>query len=166
MATPCRPAPRLAQVRGKRVEDTDREAPRTAAVKWTRYRQTTFLEHLAFSSNVAASERAANVPAGSAYRFRTRSAEFRRAWEVALKTGYDRLELAVLERAINGALVKRTIDSKGTTTEEYKHDDRVAMTLLNAHRASVAAITAAQNADDTDIREIIDGMARRLGHAE
>jgi hypothetical protein len=142
-------------------------APKTVArrIKWSAHKRAAFLEHLAISSNVAASERVADVPAGSAYKFRNRDSDFRAAWEAALKTGYDRLELAVLERAINGQVVKRT--TKGDeTTEEFKYDDRVATTLLNAHRATVAAIAARQEGDSAKrtLARKLDAVARRLGN--
>lgn len=134
-------------------------------VKWTKTRERAFLEHLALSSNVAASERVALVPAGAAYRHRIRSADFRRNWESALKEGYDRLELAMLERAINGVTVEVT--QGGKTTKRIEYSEGMAMNLLKAHRTSVAAITAAQNADalETDIFDVIEGMARRIDHA-
>jgi hypothetical protein len=42
----------------------------------------------------------------------------------------------------------------------------MAMTLLKAHRSSVAAIAAGHAADaiDADVLVVIDGMARRIGH--
>ena len=137
-----------------------------AKVTWTKARETKFLEHLALSSNVRASERVALVPLGAAYRHRKQSDDFRRNWDQALKDGYDRLELAMLERAINGVRVITTVGNKKTRKIEYS--EGMAMTLLKAHRASVAAITAAQasEADDRDVREIIDGMARRIARAD
>jgi len=132
-------------------------------VKWTKTRERTFLEHLALSSNVAASERVALVPPGAAYHHRIRSADFRRNWQTALKQGYDRLELAMLERAINGVTI---VVTKGeTTTTRVEYSEGMAMTLLKAHRASVAAITAAQT-NEIDVLDVIDGMARRIGHGE
>jgi hypothetical protein len=135
--------------------------------RWTKTRERTFLEHLALSSNVAASERVALVPPGAAYRQRIKSADFRRNWETALKEGYDRLELAMLERAINGVTVETTL-ANGKKTKKIEYSEGMAMTLLKAHRASVAAITAGQAADasEIDVLEVIDGMARRIGHGD
>jgi len=134
---------------------------------WTKTRERTFLEHLALSSNVAASERVALVPPGAAYRHRIKSADFRRNWETALKEGYDRLELAMLERAINGVTVETTA-ANGKKTKKIEYSEGAAMTLLKAHRASVAAINASQaaNAAEADILLVIDGMARRIGHGD
>ena len=136
-------------------------------VRWTKTRERIFLEQLALCSNVAASERVALVPPGAAYRHRIRSADFRRNWETALKEGYDRLELAMLERAINGVTVETTTVS-GKTTKKIEYSEGMAMTLLKAHRASLAAITAtrAAEASQVDILEVIDGMARRIGRED
>ncbi len=133
---------------------------------WPRHKQIAFLEHLAISSNVAASERVADVPAGAAYRFRNRSEAFRRAWEVALKTGYDRLEMSVLERAINGVVVERTTDKDGATTEKLAFSERLAMSLLAAHRVSVAAISARYDRETAKatLERKLAAMAKRLGN--
>ncbi|MBA2932973.1 hypothetical protein HZF05_02575 [Sphingomonas sp. CGMCC 1.13654] len=143
---------------------TKRTVVPAGPVKWTKTRERTFLEHLALSSNVAASERVALVPPGAAYKHRIRSADFRRNWEVALTEGYARLELAMLERAINGVTVEVT--RSGVTTKKIEYSEGMAMTLLKAHRSSVTAIAAGQAADaiDADVLAVIDGMARRIGH--
>jgi hypothetical protein len=146
---------------------TKRVVVAAGPVKWTKTRENTFLEQLALCSNVAASERVALVPPGAAYRHRIRSADFRRNWETALKEGYDRLELAMLERAINGVTVETTA-ANGKKTKKIEYSEGMAMTLLKAHRASVAAINAAQAADgsDADLLVVIDGMARRIGQGD
>jgi hypothetical protein len=60
-------------------------APR--APQWNEERRAAFLDRLADSSNVAASERAAGMAPGAAYRERRRSPEFRAAWDEALAGG-------------------------------------------------------------------------------
>jgi len=47
--------------------------------RWSQTRQQIFLEHLAASANVRASQRKAGMSAGSAYRLRAQSPEFRAA---------------------------------------------------------------------------------------
>lgn len=137
-----------------------------ATNNWPKHKQIAFLEHLAISSNVAASERVADVPAGAAYRFRNRNDAFRQAWEIALKTGYDRLEMSVLERAINGVVVERTTDKDGKTTEKLAFSERLATSLLAAHRASVAAISVRydREAAKASLEKKLAAMARRLGN--
>lgn len=110
--------------------------------RWSVVRQTAFLEHLALSSNVAASERVARLTPGTAYRQRRRDAEFARAWDQALREGYGRLEAAMLDRAINGTPVTITQrDGSTKTTREYS--ERLQMHLYNAHRATVLGPDAA-----------------------
>jgi hypothetical protein len=102
---------------------------------WTKGREIAFLEHLAISSNVAAAERVAKMSPGSAYRRRQKDGEFEQAWATALRQGYAQLEHAMLERALRGVPVVK-IAKDGTRTETVEYSDRVAITLLNAHRAA------------------------------
>ncbi len=67
--------------------------------RWNQARQQIFLEHLAASANVRASERRAGLLAGSAYRLRTPSPQFRATWGVALKEGFERLQRAACSNA-------------------------------------------------------------------
>lgn len=118
-----------------------------ASRRWTRAKQRLFLEALARTSNVAASERKAKMPAGSAYRERHRSPQFDLEWLAALREGYARLEMEMLERARAG-VVKRTIKLENGS-ELLEYSDRGGMALLAAHRATVtaAAYTAAPALD-------------------
>ncbi|WP_419826085.1 hypothetical protein [Sphingomonas sp.] len=140
-------------------------APATG--RWSTARERRFLDHLAASSNVAASERVAMVPAGSAYRRRTQSAEFRVAWEVALREGYTRLELALLQRAIEGTPVIM-IDRQGKTRKTREYSERLALNLLAQHREAVAA-TGAIDADESAKARLarkLEEMADRLDAEE
>lgn len=143
---------------------TKRKPVPGAPVKWTKPKQLAFLEHLTISSNVAASARAADVPIGAAYRFRDKSPQFRRNWELALKTGYDRLELTMLERAIDGTRIETT-DRDGNVTVRFEHSEKLAMTLLNAHRETVGRIAAAQGDESAKatLARKLAAMSRRPG---
>lgn len=120
-------------------------ARRVVHTTWTKARTAAFLEHLAISSNVAASERVAMMSPGSARRRARKDGEFEGAWRAALREGYSQLEHAMLERALHGTTVVR-IAKDGTRTETIEYPDRIAMTLLNAHRAKV-----------TDMGRVADG---------
>jgi phage portal protein BeeE len=76
---------------------TTRKSRRLSS-RWSQERELAFLEHLALSSNVAASERVAKLTPGTAYRQRRKVPEFSRAWDAALREGYGRLEEAMLTR--------------------------------------------------------------------
>ncbi len=95
-----------------------------------------FLEALAESCNVRTSAAAAGLAASAAYKRRGRDPAFAEAWQVALESGYARLEMALVERAIQ--------------TIEAAHDDNPdampvvgamtvaqAIDLMNKHRASI-----------------------------
>ncbi|USI71463.1 hypothetical protein [Sphingomonas morindae] len=131
--------------------------------KWTRARERAFLDHLALSSNIAASERVARMPVGSAYRHRRQAPGFAAAWDQALGEGYKRLEHAMLARALSGTPVVR-IARDGTETHTVEHSERLAMTLLAAHRGTVERLAAQGGAEGARARleERLAAMAARL----
>lgn len=132
--------------------------------RWSKEREAAFLEHLAISSNVAASERVARLSPGTAYRQRRKEPAFARAWDVALREGYGRLEEAMLTRAINGTEV--TITHKdGSTETKTVYPERLQMALYTAHRATVlgaAAVADAGTARERLARKIAE-ISRKLG---
>jgi hypothetical protein len=115
---------------------------RKLSARWSKPREIAFLEHLALSSNVAASERVARLTPGTAYRRRRANADFAGAWDVALREGYGRLEAAMLDRAINGVPVVITYKD-GSKKETREYSERVQMHLYNAHRETVLGPGAA-----------------------
>lgn len=129
------------------------------APQWNEEQRQTFLDTLAECSNVAASERAARMMPGSAYRERRRSADFRAAWDEALCEGYTRLELVLLERALGGVVSRTTKTEKGQEVKE-QFSDRLGMALLSAHRSTVTAARAARPAVDGESAR--DWLSRKL----
>lgn len=105
-------------------------------VRWSAKREAAFLEALAESSNVALSLRASGLGETAVYRRRARYAEFAAKWAAALREGYLKLESEMLARALAG--VEKPVwhggKQVGTVTE---YNDRTALALLNAHRATV-----------------------------
>lgn len=79
---------RPAQIRSKRSDG------------WTKARKTRFLNELALSCNVMRAAAKVGAFPASAYRRRAADGAFAEAWQAALQTGYDRLEAALLRRAI------------------------------------------------------------------
>ncbi len=130
---------------------------RVTPARWNQTRQQIFLETLAACSNVAASERQAGMSPGSAYRQRARSDEFRAAWAVALKEGYERLELGMLERAMTGT--PRIVRKGDEVIETTEYPERIQMLLYNAHRAAVTGVARGSAADAESAR---DRLARKL----
>jgi hypothetical protein len=142
--------------------------------RWTKTRETMFLDHLALTANVAAAERVAMMPPGSAYRWRRRSAEFRRAWEQALREGYGRLEMGMLARALETLGPEDAAVADGAATATVTADmargrisERAAMTLLSAHRASVAKIAADEGSTGAKekVAAMLAAIARHSGEA-
>jgi hypothetical protein len=113
-----------------------RKTPAKKSTLWNIEKRDAFLTALAQTANVSASARAAKMKEAQAYTERRKSAAFRAAWEVALSEGYAKLELMMLERAMKAmGADAETADPAKTKLEEYSN--KLAMTLLTAHRATV-----------------------------
>jgi hypothetical protein len=113
-----------------------RNTPAKKSTLWNIEKRDAFLTALAQTANVSASARAAKMKEAQAYTERRKSATFRAAWEVALSEGYAKLELMMLERAMKAMGAEaETFDPAKTRLEEYSN--KLAMTLLTAHRATV-----------------------------
>lgn len=116
--------------------------PRAAdAKRW----RAVFLAHLAGTSNVAASARAAAVTATTAYDARRRDPAFYRAWQEALSEGYEHLEMALVQRLRAGEMKPASGAKRGNRV----FDNATALRLLMAHRDSVVRQRALREAEDT-----------------
>ena len=110
--------------------------PKIKRESWTVEKRETFLATLAATCNVSEGVRSITMSESSVYRLRRKSPEFCAEWQTALREGYARLELAMLERAINGT--EKPVFHLGKEVGRVReYPDRTAVTLLNAHRASV-----------------------------
>ena len=81
------------------VELTD---SRNRLAGWSAARQRLFLETLAETGSVHLASGNARLSARSAYRLRTRSPAFARAWDTALQLSVGRLSAIAFDRALNG----------------------------------------------------------------
>ena len=145
-------------------------APKRKPVRkqWTADKKARFLASLAATANVAASVRACRMSESAVYALRQRSPEFRAEWQAALREGYARLELMMLERAMKGTEkpVFHGGQQVGVVTE---YSDRQAMTLLALHRDSVIGDDGGRPrpSDPAEVRKrILDKLAEmnaRLG---
>lgn len=123
-------------------------------------RKLKFLKHLAISSHVAASATAASVAVSTVYNWRDRDPEFFRHWMRALATGYELLEMELLDRARNG--VEKPVFHDGeqiATVKEY--NDGLGVKLLLAHKQMVALIRAIE--DDVSPEQVRIDLDRKLG---
>lgn len=92
-----------------------------------------FLVVLAETSNVAASARAAGLPANAMYRERRRNPGFAGLWHEALCEGFARLEAELLSEA----LIAPSGNVKDATLKSRAQKYRLGLSLLAAHRAAV-----------------------------
>jgi hypothetical protein len=98
----------------------------------------TFFSELADTCNVVRSAKAAGFSANWAYRKRKVDAGFRAGWARAVAEGYAKLELVLLDRAMNG-MVKR-VPSGGTEKRIREYPNQLAMALLKRHSETAGAI--------------------------
>jgi hypothetical protein len=94
-----------------------------------------FFAALADSCNVAYAARQAGFSANWAYRRRKRDAVFRNQWVAAVREGYAKLELVLLERAMKGT--PKTIRSNGSDKVIREYSNTLAVALLRRHAETV-----------------------------
>ena len=137
---------------------------KTKANGWTKARRNAFLTELAMSCNVRRAHVAAEMAQGSAYRLRRRDPLFAKQWQDALELGYERLELALVRRALE-AVDELTVDEDREPVE--KMPVALAITLLRQHRASVergAAIGRRSQPREVATQEDTDAvLIKRIG---
>jgi hypothetical protein len=122
-----------------------------------------FLDHLAQTANVSASALAAGVKSSAVYAERRRTPAFRDAWALALAEGYARLETELLAEALQSAS-GRTADG---TLKARAQKHRLAIALLNAHRASVkggAPVAASAKPAVPDLATLKAQLVLKLTH--
>jgi len=95
-----------------------------------------FFETLADSCNVALSARKAGFSVPSAYRKRRTDASFRHQWAAAVREGYAKLELMLLERAMKGT-PKRVRLAGGGDEIIREYSNTLAVALLRRHAETV-----------------------------
>ncbi len=105
---------------------------------WTPARQADFIAALAESGCVADACARVGQSRESAYRLRARhdATDFRSAWALAIDFAVDRLEHAVLARAIDGVAVPHYFQGE-LVGEHRRYDERLALFLLRYRRPAV-----------------------------
>ncbi len=103
---------------------------------WTKAKRATFLTELAASCNIRRASAVVGMWATSAYKLRQRDAEFAKAWQAALDVGYERLETALVARALEavGEIDFDTLDERVALVEKMTVDQ--AIRILGQHRES------------------------------
>ena len=104
---------------------------------WTLAKRTAFLTELASSCNVRRATAAVGMAPTTAYKLRDREPAFARAWQAALLIGYERLEAALLARALEavGEIDFEALDERVALVEKMTVDQ--AIRILAQHRESV-----------------------------
>ncbi|SMF68116.1 hypothetical protein [Allosphingosinicella indica] len=139
--------------------------PRIVAVareRWDKATEDAFFMALAEGCNVSRAAAAAGVSDSAAYRRRRTRAAFRARWAAALSEGYARLELVLLERAMQG-VVKEITRPDGSTDVVREYSNQTALALLRMHRdAAHAADSEPEGAELAELRAKIEGKLKRL----
>jgi hypothetical protein len=136
-------------------------------MNWTLDRQARFLEALAAGCNVMKACRAVGLEdTTSVYKLRMKSPAFRTAWAAALHEGYVRLELMMLERAIEG--VEKPVFHAGREVGRVREfDARLGAQLLAQHHRAATPPDAPAEEPAEAIRARLtarfEEMAERLG---
>jgi len=122
-------------------------------------KQDAFFEALEATCNVSAAASAAGVCKATVYVHRRNSAAFRARWAVTVREAYARLELAMLERALNGS-VKTVTRADGSVESVHEYPNAVALTLLRRHQELAAE--AGQEHDPAEIEELRERLAAKI----
>lgn len=119
----------------------------------------TFFTELADSCNVKLAARTAGISKAWVYERRTRDAEFRRRWGAAVRDGYAKLELVLLERAMKGTpKLVRTGSGGDRVMREYS--TALAVALLRRHAET--ADSAANEPSEDEFREVRERILEKL----
>ena len=105
------------------------EDSRKRLAGWSAERQRLFLAHLAETGSVHLASTAARLSARGAYRLRTRSPAFARAWDTALQLSVGRLSAIAFDRAIHGR-VEQVYQDGALVAERRVPADKMLMWLL------------------------------------
>lgn len=125
------PAPAGTILRASGKDGPQRVA--SSGKRWTEEAEAVFLDHLAASCNVTRSAAAAGFCATALYQRRRRDAGFAARWQAALEQGYVRIEMLLIERAVD-TLEGRMPDPDTPIPVMTVHD---AIAVLQLHRAAV-----------------------------
>jgi hypothetical protein len=126
---------------------------------WTRAKEEAFLTALGETCNVTAATQAAGVSVSAAYARRKKVAAFRAGWAEAIATAYQRLELVMLDRALNGT-EKIVVRRDGSEERMRAYSDTAAMALLRMHRDTAAE--AIDEPDEIEVEEVRERLLQKL----
>lgn len=129
---------------------------------WTKKQQAAFLTVLAETCNVTLACRETGVSITCAYSRRKTDAAFRAAWGEAIAVAYRRVEMALLERALNGT--EKVITRKDGSEERVReYPNAIALQLLKMHKDTAeAAEREPAEGEMEELRAKLQGKIERL----
>ena len=147
-------------IRGLVLDGNGRVRMRKASPKaWTREKEKAFLTVLGDTCNVKLAAHEAGVSPQHAYARRKTHAAFRAGWIEAIGVAYGRLELILLDRALNGT--EKIIERRdGSIERMVEYSNQVALTLLKMHRET--AMEADEELPSEDIAELREKISKKL----
>lgn len=113
---------------------------RRKAFKLTKSARETYLTSLAETADVRRSAAAAGVGRTTLYEHRRRDPAFAHEWRMALLAGYDRIELALIRRAL-GLKEAKPDDAEQAGEDAGELDVELALKLLTRHKPVVEQAT-------------------------
>ena len=132
---------------------------RQAKRDWTKAKEKAFLGTLAETCNVRVAAEAAGMSVCGAYLRRKKVAAFRAGWAEAIATAYQRLELVMLDRALNGT-EKIVVRKDGSEERMREYPNQIALHLLKMHRDSAVEATVEPN--EADVAEVRERLVEKL----
>lgn len=111
----------------------------------------TFFETLADTCNVSLAARRAGFTANWAYRRRKYDAKFRNSWSAAVREGYAKQELVLLERAMKGT--PKVIRRAGGDETIREYSNTLAIALLRRHAETIDGLDGLEE-DETANAEL------------
>jgi hypothetical protein len=129
--------------------------------EWTRRKEEAFLTTLAETCNVTLAAEAAGMSLTAAYNRRKSHAAFRAGWAEAIATAYQRLELVMLDRALNGT-EKVVVRKDGSEERMREYPNQIALHLLKMHRDS--AMEAIAEPAEPDVAEVRERLVEDVEH--
>jgi len=126
---------------------------------WTREKERKFLTVLSDTCNVKLAAAEAGVSPQRAYERRRTHARFHSGWVEAIGLAYARLELILLDRALNG--VERIVKRRdGSEERMVDYSNQVALTLLKMHRDTAIEADSEPPVEDAD--ELREKLLKKL----
>ena len=141
------------------VGSTKPKVRRPRRNEWTRAKEQTFFTALAETCNVKLAAEIAGMSVAGAYWRRKRDAAFRAGWAEAIGAAYQRLELVMLDRALNGT-EKIVVRKDGSEERMREYPNQIAMHLLKMHRDS--AMQAIEEPDEADVADVRARLVEKL----